>query len=91
MLRVQGCSYVASGQAQWTLTIQNGNNVYIAWSFGEAMWMPIMLILGIVGIILFIISPVIIIMKGKKDWAWILWGIMLWLIGIGLIIGWLWG
>jgi hypothetical protein len=91
IVQVSGCSYAVSGEAQWTLNIQDANQIWIGWSFGIPMWMPVNLMLGTFGIMLFIMVPIITVWKlQKKDYDWLLWAFLLFLIAIGLIIGWLW-
>lgn len=63
-------------------------------TFGEGaleIWMPITLILGMTGVSLLIITPVYTIHRlRKKDYMFLVWAFVLMVIGIGLVIAWLW-
>lgn len=63
-------------------------------TFGEGaleIWMPITLILGMTGVLMLIITPVYTIHRlRKKDYMFLVWAFVLMVIGIGLVIAWLW-
>jgi len=68
-------------------------NVYIEWrSQPFELWMPILPIMGTVGFILMIVSPIYLISKFKEGEIAeaIAWGFVMFIIGFGLILGWLW-
>lgn len=69
-------------------------NLQIQWEHQPIeLWMPIMPILGMVGFIFIAIAPIYTIqeIKNKHYGNGMLMGMLLFLIGMGLIIGWLWG
>jgi len=73
---------------------ENTTYINVGMSFGEGalyIWMPITLILGMTGVSLLIITPVYTIHRlRKKDYMFLVWAFLLIVIGIGLVIAWLW-
>jgi hypothetical protein len=63
--------------------------------FGQGaieIWMPIMLVLGLIGLILVVILPAFIVYEiRKKKYGWLVTGFFIWMIAMCLVIGWLWG
>ena len=81
-----------------SLTASNNSLVTIRWeSMGtrQLLWYMdrMTMFMGIGGLLMILLSPAMFVFFGKKD-EWqnaCIWGLMLGVIGMGLIIGWLWG
>jgi len=71
-------------------SIENGDAVIIRWSGGFA-WNPIGLIMGLIGLLLFIVSPTYTVfeVKKKKNYMAIFYCFILMAIGYGFLVAWL--
>ena len=81
-------------ESDFGIYFDNTEYVTTSFSFGEGalyIWMPITLILGMTGVLMLIITPVYTIHRlRKKDYMFLVWAFVLMVIGIGLVIAWLW-
>ncbi|MCJ7482271.1 MAG: hypothetical protein MUO31_04835 [Thermodesulfovibrionales bacterium] len=92
-MEITGSNVEFNQTAFWSLF--NQTSMVITLHFGEGaidIWMPIMLILGLLGLILVVILPAFVVYEiRKKKYGFIVTGFFIWMIAICLVIGWLWG
>jgi len=82
----------SSSKDNMTINVAHGEHVVISWQITFSVWLPIHLALGGIGIAFLCIIPVLAIRKFRqKDYVWTLvYGSIGILVGIALIIAWLW-
>ena len=75
------------------ITVNKGNNVRIGWTITLEVWLPVTLALGIAGFGMLVASPTYTFYKIKQREysSAFCWGFLMFIIGIGLVIVWLWG
>ena len=75
------------------ITVKKGNNVRIGWTTTLEVWLPVTLALGILGFGMLVASPTYTFYKIKQREysSAFCWGFLMFIIGIGLVIVWLWG
>jgi hypothetical protein len=88
LIKVTGCTFSNN-----IADVKTGNHVVISWDFGLRYPNYVPMLFGIFGVILFIISPSYLIHKFKEgEYAeGIAWALVMFIIGWGFIIYWLWG
>jgi len=75
------------------ITVNKGDNVRIGWTTTLEIWLPVTLALGIAGFGMLVASPTYTFYKIKQREysSAFCWGFLMFIIGIGLVIVWLWG
>lgn len=75
-----------------TYNFISGKSFTVQWNYSLQIWIPVMLGLGLCGLAMTTIAPVYFIRKIKSgDWDdAFCWGFLMVIIGIALIIAWLW-
>jgi hypothetical protein len=75
-----------------TASLLSGTNNVIEWNIPYSIWLPIHFAMGGLGLTFLCIVPVMAIKKFRqKDYVWtMVWGTVGILVGIALIIAWLW-
>lgn len=81
---------IASGTV---ITVDKGDTVVVDWFVPLPVWLPVTLAMGIFGFILLGASPTYTFYKIKEREysSAFCWGFLMFIIGIGLVICWLWG
>jgi hypothetical protein len=79
--------------AFWSVFNQTSETVFLRIGQGALeIWMPIMLILGLIGLTIMVILPAFIVYEiKKKRYGFMVTGFFIWMIAVCLVIGWLWG
>jgi hypothetical protein len=79
--------------AFWSVFNQTSETVFLRIGQGALeIWMPIMLILGLLGLIIVVILPAFVVYEiRKKKYGFMVTGFFIWMIAVCLVIGWLWG
>jgi len=80
--------------SEFGIYFDNTDYVTTSFTFGSGaliIWMPIMLILGMMGVSMLIITPIYTIIRlRKKDYMFLVWAFTIMILGIGFVIAWLW-
>jgi len=79
--------------AFWSVFNQTSETVFLEIGQGALeIWMPIMLILGLLGLTLMVLLPAFVVYEiRKKKYGFMVTGFFIWMIAVCLVIGWLWG
>ncbi|MEM3629098.1 MAG: hypothetical protein QXE06_06980 [Candidatus Bathyarchaeia archaeon] len=70
----------------------SGKSFTIKWFISLPVWIPVMLGMGLCGLVMMAIAPVYVISKIKsRDWGdAFCWGFLLFIVGLAFMITWLW-
>lgn len=85
-------TFTSSGTYNILLDVRPGETVTISWDIYPTVGtIPIMLIIGVTGFLFVFLGVLLTLYKFREhDWEWLLWGFVIVIIGICLIIAWLW-
>lgn len=98
-ITVQGDQYYKNAETFTSSTTYNillnvvaGDKVTISWDiYPEVGTIPVMLIIGVAGFLFVFFGILVTLYKMREhDWEWIFWGFLIVLVGICLVIAWLW-
>lgn len=95
---VTGANFTNIGRFLWNVKIKSGDNVKIVWSWRIESWVGkyTMFALGFSGLILMVASPAWVAWQLRKsgikpeDFERIMYGLLLFSVGFGLLVMWLW-
>lgn len=85
-------TFTSSGTYNILLDVKPGQTITISWDiYPEIATIPVMLIIGIAGFLFVFFGVLVTLYKIREhDWEWLAWGFLIVLIGVCLVIAWLW-